>query len=131
MTDPTAAEKAILAAERQALDRWSDGDPLGYSNAALPDVTYIDDIGAQRRVAGIDAFREYLSSLEGQIPVHSYEIVDPKVQMLGEVGVLTFRYHASLPDGETAPPWKATTVHRLVDGQWRLVHAHWSMDKSP
>ena len=130
MPDLQSAEEAILAAEHRALERWSQGDPLGYSNAAAPDITYFDDIGAQLRVEGIDAVREYLASLQGQIPIHSYEVVDPKVQVLGDVGILTFRYHPSDTAGGALPPWKATTVYRQVDGRWRMVHANWSMAKS-
>jgi ketosteroid isomerase-like protein len=130
MPDLESAEEAILAEEHRALERWSQGDPLGYSHAAAPDITYFDDIGAQLRVEGIEALREYLTSLQGKIPVHSYAVVDPKVQVLGDVGILTFRYHPASPDGGALPPWKATTVYRRVDGRWQMVHGHWSMVKS-
>ena len=124
MPDLNSVEQTILAQEHRALERWSQGDPLGYSNAAAQDITYFDDIGAQLRVEGVEALREYLTSLQGQIPVHSYEVVDPKVQVLGDVGILTFRYHASSPDGEALTQWKATTVYSRVDGQWQMVHGH-------
>lgn len=130
MPDLESAQEAILAQEYRSLERWSQGDPVGYSAAAAPDITYLDDIGAQHRIEGIEALREYLTALQGQIPVHSYEVVDPKVQVLGDVGILTFRYHASSPDGGALPPWKATTVYRRGDGRWQMVHAHWSMVKS-
>ena len=121
-------QQAILDLERRALDRWSAGDPMGYAQAAADDLTYFDDIGAQSRVDGIEACREYLSALQGQIPPHEYEIVNPGVQLYGEVGILTLRYHASV-DGEAAPPWKATSVYRRIDGEWKLVHANWSLVK--
>ncbi|MDH4044269.1 MAG: nuclear transport factor 2 family protein [Gemmatimonadota bacterium] len=121
--------EAILAAEHRALQRWSAGDPEGYAETAADDVTYFDDIGAQARVEGREALLAYFSGLKGQIPVHRYEMVDPKVQLVGDVGILTFRYHASSPDGTAFPPWKATAVYRQVGRTWRLVHAHWSMVK--
>ncbi len=123
------AEEAILATERDALDRWSMGDPVGYVEAAADDMTYFDDIGAHARVDGIEAVRDYLSTLEGQIPPHRYEIVNPRVQVYGDVGILTLRYHPSSLDGETLTPWKATAVYRRVDERWRVVHTHWSMVK--
>lgn len=123
------AEETILAQERDALDRWSNGDPKGYAQSAADDVTYFDDIGAQARVDGIQALRDYLSGLQGQIPAHAYEIVDPRIQVYGDVGILTLHYHPSSLDGERLAPWKTTSVYRRTDGAWHMVHAHWSMVK--
>ena len=120
------AEHAILAQERAALDRWSAGDPQGYAQSAADDVTYFDFIGAQVRLNGIQAFRDYLSSLQGQFPSHTYEIVDPRVQVYGDIGILTLHYHPTALDGEAMGASKATIVYRRTDGTWHNVHLHWS-----
>ena len=120
------AEDAILAQERAALERWSAGDPLGYARFAADDVTYFDFIGAEVRVDGIQAFRNYLSALLGQFPAHTYEIVDPKVQVYGDVGILTLHYHPTALDGEAMGPSKATCVYHRTNGTWHKVHVHWS-----
>jgi ketosteroid isomerase-like protein len=125
------AEQAILAQERRALDQWAAGNPLGYLDVDASDVTYFDDIGAQSRVDGLDAMRTYFTSLNGKIPAHRYELVDPKIQMYGDIGILTLRYKASATDGKPLALWKATSVYRLVGGRWRIVHAHWSLVKGP
>lgn len=124
------AEDAILAQERRALDRWSAGDPLGYVEGSADDVTYFDDIGAHERIDGGEALRAYASGLRGQIPKHGYSIADPKVQLFQDVGVLTYTYVPSLPDGTSSTSWKATAVYHLKDAAWRLVHAHWSLAKA-
>lgn len=121
-------EQTILAMERQALDRWAAGDPVGFSEGFADDVTYFDDIGASTRIDGLEELRTYLTSLEGEIPPHSYEIVDPRVQVYGDIAICTLRYHSTV-NGEPGPPWKATDVYRLTDGTWHLVHAHWSLVK--
>jgi ketosteroid isomerase-like protein len=122
-------ERAILAQERRALERWSQGQPLGYVDIQAEDSTYFDDIGAQRRLDGIDAVRSYLASLEGKIPPHRYEVADPKVQIYGDTAILTLRYEPSTGDGSSLPPWKATSVYRRTGGAWRIVHAHRSVVK--
>jgi ketosteroid isomerase-like protein len=129
MVEQTGPAQAILAQERKALDQWAQGNPLGYLDVDASDVTYFDDIAAHTRIDGIEAMRNYFTSLAGQIPAHRYELVDPKVQLYGEVGVLTFRYQPYLIDGSPEGCWKATSVYRLTDGQWRIVHAHWSTVK--
>lgn len=120
---------AILARERAALDRWSGGDPSGYARDGADDLTYFDDIGAHSRVDGLEAVRRYLGTLEGRIPAHEYEIVDPRVQVFGDVGILTLHYHPFGADGEPLARWKATSVYLRVTDEWRLVHAHWSVAK--
>lgn len=122
-------EQAILAQERRALDQWSQGKPSGYVAIQADDVTYFDDIGASRRIDGVAALKQYMESLDGQIPPHRYEVVDPKVQVYGDVGILTMRYEPTAEDGSPGPPWKATSVYRRQDGEWRIVHAHWSLVK--
>jgi ketosteroid isomerase-like protein len=122
-------EQAIVAQERRALDRWAQGNPLGYLEVDADDVTYFDDIGAHSRIDGIEAMRNYFTSLQGKIPPHKYEIVDPKVQVYGEIGILTLRYKAYATDGKTLAHWKATSVYRRMGGEWRVVHAHWSIVK--
>ena len=122
-------EKTILAQERQVWDRWSAGDPLGFAESFADDATYFDDIAAQTRLDGREEIQKYLATFEGNIPSHTYDIVDPKVQVYGDVAILTFRYHSTMPDSEPAPPWKVTDVYRLINGEWKIVHAHWSLVK--
>ena len=129
MTESGAAAE-ILACERSALERWSAGDPVGYGGRADDDIVYYDDIGAQNRVVGIEAVRAYTKSLEGQIPPHDYEMVDPHVQMSGEVGVLSFKYQPLAPDGTPLTAWRATTVYRRSGEDWKMFHAHWTMLKA-
>ena len=121
-------EQTILAKDRQGLDRWAAGDPLGFSVNFADDATYFDDIAAHTRLDGLEEIQNHFASLEGNIPPHNYEIVDPKVQVYGDIAISTLRYHSSIND-EPGPPWKATNVYRLTNGEWYIVHAHWSLVK--
>ena len=123
------AEEQIIALERGALDTWSKGNPSGYAANAAEDVTYFDDIGAPSRIDGLDSMRNYLASLEGKVAPHTYEIAHPKVQVYGDIGILTFQYHPSTIEGSPLTQWKATSVYRYSGGKWRLVHANWSIIK--
>jgi len=125
------AAEAILAQERRALDQWSMGNPLGYLEIDADDVTYFDDIRASQRIDGKSEMKTYLETLVGKVPPHSYEIVDPRVQLYGTVGILTLRYQAASEDGTPFPAWKATSVYRKVGDEWQIVHAHWSLVKEP
>ena len=124
-----SAKQELLDLERSALDRWSGGNPWGYGHSAAADVMYFDDIGAKKRVAGKDAVLDYLDSLKEHIPPHRYELEDPMVQLFGDVGIVSFLYLPSTLDGQAGTPWRASTVYARIDGEWRMVHAHWAMLK--
>jgi len=125
---PSEIEMAILANQRQSLDQWAAGNPGGFAANFADSSTYFDDIGAQTRLDGIEEIKSYLNSLQGRVPAHTYEIVDPKVQIFGNVAVLTLRYHGAVGD-TAATPWKATTVYQFQNNDWQVVHAHWSLVK--
>ncbi len=120
-------EEVILAQAGSDLDRWSHGDTEGYGQSAADDVTYFHNAPAHARVDGVRAFREFLSAIKGQIPPHNYEIVHPKVQVYGDVGILTLQYHAFTPDGEPLARGRGTIVYRLAGEAWKMVHTHWSV----
>jgi len=122
------ADQEIIALERSALDKWSQGNTAGYFEISADDVTWFDFTpGAQLRIDGLDALRNYMTPLSGQIPPHTYDIVNPKVQVYGNAAILTFHWKASTMDGKPLDEWKATSVYHWKDGKWRMVHAHWSV----
>lgn len=128
-TSTENTEETVIALEKEALDQWAQGNPPGFAVHATEDITYIDDIGAQNRITGIENFKTYLKSLEGQIPPHEYEMVDPMVQVYDDVAILTFQYHSKI-DTMSGPPWKATSVYHFNDSTWQMVHGNWSLVKA-
>lgn len=122
------AEQEIIALERSALDKWSQGNTLGYIDISADEVTWFDFMrGAQPRIEGLEAVRNYLEPFSGQIPPHTYDIVNPKVQIYGHTAVLTFHWKGSTTDGIALGGWKVTSVYHRTNGKWRMVHAHWSI----
>jgi ketosteroid isomerase-like protein len=113
----------ILAMEQAALDRWGRGDPDGFLEISAPDVVYFDPFLSQR-IDGLDTLRQYYSELRGTISVDSYEIVNPEVQVHGEIALLT--YCLVSRGGGDEMRWNTTEVYRRGDDGWRIVHSHWS-----
>lgn len=120
---------SILNLEREALDHWSAGDPEGYSKHAADDITYFDDIGAQNRIESLDALRNYASGLKEMIPPHKYEMVGSKVQLFGDTAILTYHYHPFTFEGNPLTKWRASVVYNNSSGEWKMVHANWTMEK--
>lgn len=124
MTDAERITSEIIALERAALDRWSAGDPSGYLEISAPDVTYFDPF-LECRLDGREALAVRYAPLRGTIHIDRFDLIEPKVQMCGEVGVLTFNlvsYSAA-----TTVRWNCTEVYRLDKEGWRIIQTHWSI----
>jgi ketosteroid isomerase-like protein len=125
------ADQEIIALERSALDKWAQSDTGGYVDISADDITWFDFTpGEQLRIDGLQAVRNYLKPFIGNIPPHTYDLVNPKVQMYGNTAVLTFHWKGSLTDGTPLDGYKVTAVYNWKDGKWRQVHAHWSVIQS-
>ena len=113
----------ILSLERSALNRWGKGDPDGFLEISDPEVVYFDPF-QPRRIDGLSALRQLYDELRGTIRIDSAEIVDPEVQVHGEVAVLTFRFVSR--GSESEMHWNSTEVYRCTEAGWRIIHSHWS-----
>ena len=122
----------IIAMERAALDRWGHGDPGGYLEIYAPEVTYFDPF-TEKRVDSLEAMQKYLAPFKGKVKVDRFDMMDPKVQHHGDAAVLSFNlvsYGKTSGGGETAlARWNASKVYSRIDGQWKIVHEHWSFIK--
>ena len=119
----------IVDMERAALDRWGAGDPHGYLEIMAPSVTYFDPTQA-RRIDGLPAMAALLVPFTGKIKVDRYDMQQPVVQSHGDAAILTFNLvsYRRQPDGSerAVAHWNSTEAYARVDGQWRIVHSHWS-----
>jgi ketosteroid isomerase-like protein len=60
-------------------------------------------------------------------------MIDPKVQCHGDIAVLSFNLInygkvGGRPEAVLAR-WNATQVYRQIEGQWKIIHSHWSYSK--
>ncbi|MBI5035025.1 MAG: DUF4440 domain-containing protein [Chloroflexi bacterium] len=113
----------IIAMERASLDRWGKGDPSGFLEISAPDVVYFDPY-LERRIDGLVALTKYYEALRGQVRIDRFELINPNVQVCGEVAVLTFNYVSYT--GEAQDRWNCTEVYRRTNGAWRIIQTHWS-----
>lgn len=115
----------IIEMERAALDRWGKGDPSGFLEICAEDVVYFDPY-QERRLNGIDELRALYESIRGQVSVARYELIDPRVQAVADMAVLTFNYVAQ-GSNELTSRWNCTEVYRRDADAWRIVQTHWSV----
>lgn len=126
-------EDHVVSLERAALDRWIYADPDGYLEIYSEDATYFDPF-VEARVDGSAELNARFAPMRNiALPFTNprYEMIDPVVQVDGNVAVLTFNLinygEPAGADEETVlARWNATEVYRRVDGDWRIAHTHWS-----
>jgi ketosteroid isomerase-like protein len=122
-----AAEKIaaeVIALERAALERWAKGDPGGFLDICAPDVVYFDPF-LDFRIDGLDALRLYYEAIRGQIQLDRFELLNPHVQSIAWMAVLTFNY-VSYGGNQNEFRWNCTEVYRKDAGNWRIIQTHWS-----
>jgi uncharacterized protein (TIGR02246 family) len=132
-TDKTA--DTILALERGAMERWNTGDVEGCLELYAEEVTFFDPITETRLDGRAMVAHHFRTFFEGKIDIPRYEIPNPQVIASGDVAVLTYNLvnYVRGEDGaeKVGTRWNSTQVYRRIDGQWRVVHVHWSFTRHP
>jgi hypothetical protein len=77
--------------ETAALARWGNGDPSGFLEISAPDIVYFDPY-VPRRVDEVAAVAECYRPIQGKIFFERFELLNPHVQVVKNVAVLTFNY---------------------------------------
>ncbi|PKN99119.1 MAG: hypothetical protein CVU42_09660 [Chloroflexi bacterium HGW-Chloroflexi-4] len=122
----------LMALESAAMERWRKGDPDGFMAIYAPEVTYFDS-GTLKRIDGWDALKKEYDSRAGKIHYDVMDFIDPQVRVLGDMAVLTYRFfdlHIN-SNGSVAnrTPWNCSEVYIKQEGQWKIIHSHWSLIK--
>ena len=126
MTQKTVNE-IILAMEKAALDRWGKGDPSGFLEISADDVCYFDPF-LDSRIDGKQALTNLYESLRGEIYIDNYTLINPRVQVVDNVAILTFNYVSK--SGESESKWNCTEVYRNNGSVWQIIQTHWSFTRA-
>ena len=119
----------IMSLENSAMERWRTGDPWGWAEISDKNVIYTDP-GLTKPIEGIEAYKNYLQQFEGKINYQVSEFINPKVKRYGDLAVLTYNYRDAKKneDGVISDQylWNTTEVYLLKNGEWKIIHTHWS-----
>lgn len=107
------------------MEGWRSGDPGPQLAITDPEITYFHAV-AETRLDGLPAVRELYERFRGTPLFDSYEILNPKVQVSGEVAILTYRF--ARHNGTITTFWNSTQVYGKRKEGWRVIHSHWSAE---
>lgn len=119
--------KLILSLEVSAFEKWKDGDVTRWLELSDEDVVYFDPM-LEKRLDGLQQLKNYYLHSQGKFEVDKYEIINPKVQMVENMAVLTFNFKSCV--GEKITFWNCTEVYRKnKNEEWKIIQTHWSITK--
>ena len=124
----TDTTDTIIALEYGALKRWGNGDPSGFLEISADDVVYFDPFQT-RRLNGIEELRALYEEIRGRVQIRHFELLNPVVQAVDDMAVLTFNYVAE-GTNEVTSRWNCTEVFRRDSGTWRIIQTHWSFTEA-
>jgi ketosteroid isomerase-like protein len=133
LTPDSAARDAevastVIAMERAALARSDKGDVEGFLEISDDDVVYFDP-SLEKPIRGLDELSRYYRRNPDYEHAASSEFLNPKVQVAGDVAVLTFNYVTTGERSHKVTRWNATEVYRHARKGWQIIHTHWSYTK--
>ncbi len=115
----------IIGLEKAALEKLNKGNPSGYLDIYADETTYFDPF-REKRFDGFESIQIFYKSMEGTMFVEQYEMIDPVVQIAGELAVLTYNLASHI--GNDIFREKCTEVYKQQsDKQWKIIHSHWSV----
>lgn len=132
MDERTMAVRDRLVAQLRAalVPYYEQSDPSAFVAMYTDRVTSFDPWSKGRKDGA--AVAEHLMSFAGTIPALGYELVRPRVELVGDAAVFTFELDTRNPEtGEQVAVWNATQVHDLATEDAQVVHAHWSYAVPP
>jgi ketosteroid isomerase-like protein len=121
--DTSDPARQVLALEKQAMDGWLTGNPDPQLAIFDSEITYFH-IMSDKRIEGLPAVRQLFEQYRGKRLYDSYEMLNPKVQVSGDVAILT--YQLARVNGSVTTSWKGTLVYQKKKEGWRVIHCHWS-----
>ena len=118
----------LIATERAALDGSDRGDVGAFLKLSAPDIVYMDP-GQERPIVGIADLAAYYQKvfIPENKPTCAGEMLNTRVQVMGDTAVLTFNYNVKkIEGGAIVRRWNAVEVYSKRSGEWRIVNTHWS-----
>lgn len=116
----------IINIEKEALEKWNKGNPSAFLELCAEDVVYFDPF-TDKRLNGLENLTKLYESIRGQINVERYDMIDPKVQSVDNMAVLTYNLISHTETG--SEKWNCTEVYRLDNKEWKIIQTHWSFTK--
>ena len=115
----------IIKLEKDALDKWFNGDTSGYRKLwSKKSFSYFDGTNPNR-VDDYDTIAAFLDTIDGKLYADHYDFCCPRVQFGNDMALLTYQLYAktTLIDMQ----YNCIELYQKEDdGEWHVIHSTWS-----
>jgi uncharacterized protein (TIGR02246 family) len=120
-------ERELLRLEEEQAAAFNRRDVAAALASFSPEIVGFSST-RHERVKGVDALRETFEYYLRQAERVEYRISEPLVQVLDDTAIVSFYWMVVLSDGAHRREihGRGTHVFHREDGQWRIVHEHFS-----
>lgn len=122
----TGEAKVILETEKQAMNKWINRNVWGYLNLFAEESTYFDNT-TKLKLNGFEAIKAYIAPWDGRIYGAGYKMVNVDIKVNCNTGILTYNLYNFNEVKDTTALWNSTEIYQKIDGNWKIIHSHWSL----
>lgn len=120
----------VIAREKAAFEAWQQKDKAFWADYLTDDATYF---GAMSPYLETDPKANFIPKLDQyfeQFKMLDFQMYNPRVQVYGDVAVLTYNHAATVDMGGNMMNYtgKVTSVYVKQGNTWRVVHGHESIN---
>ena len=120
-------KQEILSLEEAQVKAFNDGDEEKFLTFFDPDLSGFSST-QHMRLASLGELRKTFQYYQSQAPTIEYVISDPCMKIYDNTVILTFYWAVYFKNGKKKRPIKGRGTHIYLkrDGQWKIVHEHFS-----
>jgi ketosteroid isomerase-like protein len=120
-------ERELLRLEEEQAAAFNRRDVAAALASFSPEIVGFSST-RHERVSGLQALRETFEYYLRQAERIEYQISEPLVQAFGETAIVSFYWTVTLSNGihRREVHGRGTHVFHRMNGQWRIVHEHFS-----
>lgn len=125
-TDYTQMLEELLTLLNPAIERWRQGDPMGYAELFSNDATYFGP-GTNGQVIGREAVINHFKPFTGLIQLPKMTSSNLLLQVIGNHRILSCNWSEFDAEDNPLNTWNSSEFWSFIDDRWQIIHAHWSM----
>lgn len=121
----TSIKDEIIKLEKQALDKFYQGDMSGYYDIWSHDDFSYFDAGHEKRIDSFAEVKDFLDNrVAGKMHADTYDFISPRVQVHGDTAILTYQLFADT--NFINMHYNVVEVFQKDEnGDWKAVHSTW------
>lgn len=116
----------LIGLEEEALKKWFNADSSGYRDLwSKKSFTYYDALLKKRIDSHEEVMKYFEGRIDGKLYADKYEVIDPRVQIGGDMALLTYQLFAE--SNIINVKYNCIELYQKEENGWQVIHSTWSI----